>query len=424
MASKQTVISRPIARSERLLVETVGDETVIYDQETQVAHALKPLAAAVYMYANGENSAAEIAELASYRLERQITAAEVAEAIAQLAELNLLETHEAGNGGMSRRTALKVFGAATAGTMLVSSVAAPFASADLSGNGAPYLCGTGTNPIKDANGYSTVYNSSKGQGWPQPYSDISGDWVAAGSPGGPTTGSSSHNLGSPCVVTPNKGYDYCAAEGYAISTTYVNNATQCQTTGFFVDSGGNWMVNATQAYSAGTQACVWEQSAGGTIYYDTSATAVSDCNSSSGFCINSSNKVVGLPSHGNCPSGQTLIPANQSELGTFATGVWGDGEIDGTYEVVPCDGNYVGASYQCAEVVCVPTGVSVAGAIISGSILSQAGNGSSSGGGYSPYTISACQLWGTNYNGTNFCTDYPYKWCTTNPCVKTGTCKS
>ncbi|HEX3801318.1 MAG TPA: hypothetical protein VHV75_00615 [Solirubrobacteraceae bacterium] len=422
MASKQTVITRPVARSERVLVETVGNETVIYDQDTQVAHALKPLAAAVHMYANGDNTAAEIAELASYRLETPVTEAEVAEAITQLSELNLLDTPELGRNGFSRRDALKVFGAVGAGTVLVSSVAAPFASADLTGNGAPYLCGTGINAIKDASGYSTVYNSSKGQGWPQPYSNSNGTWVSAGQAGGPTTGSSSHNLGSPCVVTPNKGYDYCRADGLAISDTYVNNATQCQTTGFFVDSGGNWAVNSSSAMSPGTQACAFN--VGSTTYYDTSNTALSDCNLSSGFCVDSSNKVKGPASGGSCSHSETYVPNSQAETVTWTTGVWGDGEIDGTYQVIPCDGNYVGASYQCSEVVCVPAGVSVAGAIVSGSILSEAGDSHNDGGGYSPYTVSACALWGTNYNGTNFCTDYPYKWCTNNPCVKTGTCKS
>jgi hypothetical protein len=131
MASrKQTQISRPQARTEKLVVENLGDEMVIYDLDTNVAHALKPLAAAVYTYADGERTPAEIAELASYRLSASITEAEVAEAIDQLDSLSLfvspiIDVHT----GLSRRQALKTFAAAGGGAMLVMSVATTAAQA-------------------------------------------------------------------------------------------------------------------------------------------------------------------------------------------------------------------------------------------------------------------------------------------------------
>lgn len=139
MASKkQIVISHPIARSERVVVEAVGDETVIYDLDTNVAHALKPLAAAVYMYADGKNTAAEIAELASYRLTTTVTEADVAEALDQLEASALLATPSLDvHTGISRRTALKTFAAAGAGSMLVMSVATSAASACVTCSSAP-----------------------------------------------------------------------------------------------------------------------------------------------------------------------------------------------------------------------------------------------------------------------------------------------
>jgi len=131
MASKkQTVISHPLARSERVVVENVGDETVIYDLDSNVAHALKPLAAAVYTYADGKNTAAEIAELASYRLASTVTEADVEGALDQLESAALLETPMLDvHTGVSRRTALKTFAAAGAGSMLVMSIATSAASA-------------------------------------------------------------------------------------------------------------------------------------------------------------------------------------------------------------------------------------------------------------------------------------------------------
>jgi len=127
---KQTKIEFPVARDENVVVESVGDETVVYDLVAHVAHALKPLAAAVYMYADGTNTAAEIAELASYRLDTVVTEADVADAIVQLEAISLISSpvlHV--ESGISRRHALKTFAAAGAGSMLVLSVATSAASA-------------------------------------------------------------------------------------------------------------------------------------------------------------------------------------------------------------------------------------------------------------------------------------------------------
>jgi hypothetical protein len=149
---KHTVITRPLARSGRLVVETVGDEAVIFDLDTRTSHALKPLAAAVFAYADGKNTAAEIAELASYRLATTVTEAEVASAITQLDEKALLDSPqlelEDSRGGISRRDALKAFAAVGAGAVLISSVAAPAALAATSAQqtelGDDQLCATGT----------------------------------------------------------------------------------------------------------------------------------------------------------------------------------------------------------------------------------------------------------------------------------------
>ena len=138
MASKKhTVISRPLARTDRLLVESVGDEAVIFDLETRSSHALKPLAAAVFTCADGSNTVAEIAELVSYRLETQVTEADVAQVVAQLAELELLDAPELDveSGGLSRRDALKTIAAVGAGAALISTVTAGTALASSGSQG-------------------------------------------------------------------------------------------------------------------------------------------------------------------------------------------------------------------------------------------------------------------------------------------------
>jgi hypothetical protein len=154
---KQTAITRPVARTEGLLVETVGEETVVYDLDTKEAHCLKSLAAAVFMYADGNRTACDIAELAAYRMGTPVTEAEVADAVTQLESRALLD---AGplliRDGLSRREfgsrAAKIAGVMTA-TPLIASVMAPAASAALSQVPTGECCGhapdncAGGNPL-------------------------------------------------------------------------------------------------------------------------------------------------------------------------------------------------------------------------------------------------------------------------------------
>jgi hypothetical protein len=222
-SNKQTVITRPTARSEELLIQHVDSETVAYDERTKTAHALRPLAAAVFMYADGNNTVEEIAELASYRLDQAVTPADVSEAVEQLDACDLLDT-AAGilSGGVSRRTALKTLAAAGAGTMLVSSIAAPFASAAtvLSNFGTGYTCayvsGNG-NYIVGSGGYegdpaASGKGTSTPDGWPIPYGLVSGnantstakfEMASDTTTGGPVA-SGNYVLGASCYAVYSK----------------------------------------------------------------------------------------------------------------------------------------------------------------------------------------------------------------------------
>jgi hypothetical protein len=149
MASKkQTLINHPLARTENVVVEAVGDETVVYDTTLHVAHALKPLAAAVFAYADGKNTASEIAELASYRLATIVTEADVNDAIEQLGAISLLDGPVLDvQTGVSRRTALKTFAAAGAGSMLVMSIATSAAQACITCTSVPAGTGACTTDV-------------------------------------------------------------------------------------------------------------------------------------------------------------------------------------------------------------------------------------------------------------------------------------
>lgn len=134
-AQRPKAEARPVARTDGLLVETLGDETVVYDLESKEAHCLKGLAAVAFAYADGANSPADIAELASYRLVRPVTEAEIGDSLEQLEERGLLRAPPHGeHDGLSRRQALRTLAAAGAGTVLITTVTAPVAAAASSCN--------------------------------------------------------------------------------------------------------------------------------------------------------------------------------------------------------------------------------------------------------------------------------------------------
>jgi hypothetical protein len=155
---KQTAITRPVARTEGLLVETVGDETVAYDLNTKEAHCLKSLAAAVFMYADGSKTSSDIAELAAYRMGTPVTEADVNDALAQLESRALLDAGPVVvvRNGISRRDAIKRFsavaGVATV-TPLIATVSASAAGSQNSLVPTGGCCGhtpdtcTGGNPL-------------------------------------------------------------------------------------------------------------------------------------------------------------------------------------------------------------------------------------------------------------------------------------
>ena len=114
--------SPPAAREAGLLVEEVGNETVVYDVETKDAHALSPVAAAVFAGSDGRKSLAELAAFASDRLAAPVTGDEVWDALVELERCNLLKPP---TGGMSRRGFVRAGATIAASAPLVTSLAMP-----------------------------------------------------------------------------------------------------------------------------------------------------------------------------------------------------------------------------------------------------------------------------------------------------------
>jgi hypothetical protein len=122
-----------LARRERLLVERLGDEVVVYDQDADVAHCLAPSVAAVWEHADGTRDVAALAAATG------LSDTEVDDALVQLRTVGLIEepTVYGGEDGHTRREATKRIarvGALAAAAPLIYTLAISPAAAMASGN--------------------------------------------------------------------------------------------------------------------------------------------------------------------------------------------------------------------------------------------------------------------------------------------------
>ena len=126
------MVRRPVVRSQGLLIESVGDETVIYDKETKEAHCLKPFASVIFAHADGTNTVAELAELATAELNAAYTENDVHQALGQLEASRLLDVPLLVQSGISRRQMVRRIGWAGAAVVgaspLITSIVAPTAA--------------------------------------------------------------------------------------------------------------------------------------------------------------------------------------------------------------------------------------------------------------------------------------------------------
>ncbi len=128
--------SLPRARQDGLLVETVGEELLLYDRDSHTAHCLSPIAACVWRHCDGEHDMSELAELAG------VSESLVADALHELSEKDLLAAEpvliRSTIPGISRREAIgRVVGIGAAATPLIVSATAAtpaMASSEEKGN--------------------------------------------------------------------------------------------------------------------------------------------------------------------------------------------------------------------------------------------------------------------------------------------------
>jgi len=127
----------PKSRQAGLLIDHVGDETIVYDEERQQAHSLNRAASIVWEGSDGRRSIGELAALLGETLHIEANDSVVEYALDELARVHLLENGPDGGEQVSRRDALRRLsfaGAAAVALPVVLSLAAPTPAMAASGS--------------------------------------------------------------------------------------------------------------------------------------------------------------------------------------------------------------------------------------------------------------------------------------------------
>jgi hypothetical protein len=124
----------PLARRERLLVEELPDEVLVYDLDRNKAHCLNQTAALIWNHCDGQTSVEEMAIILQQHSQERVDPEVVWFGLEQLRKARLIDRPVArpiGRDRLSRRELVKRIGLAVS-IPLVLSIIAPQASACLS----------------------------------------------------------------------------------------------------------------------------------------------------------------------------------------------------------------------------------------------------------------------------------------------------
>jgi len=127
----------PKSRQTGLLIDHVGDETIVYDEDRQAAHSLNRAASIVWEASDGRRTIGELATVLGETLHIEPNDSVVEYALDELARVNLLENGPDGGEQVSRRNALRRMsfaGAAAVALPVVLSLAAPTPAMAASGS--------------------------------------------------------------------------------------------------------------------------------------------------------------------------------------------------------------------------------------------------------------------------------------------------
>ena len=123
--------SHPKSRQRGILVDHVGDETIIYDEERQEAHSLNRAAGIIWQNSDGARSVQQLAALLGRELGIEANDSFVEYALDKLASAHLLEDNTVSRRDLVRR--MTFAGAAAVALPVVLSIATPTAAMAASG---------------------------------------------------------------------------------------------------------------------------------------------------------------------------------------------------------------------------------------------------------------------------------------------------
>jgi hypothetical protein len=125
----------PRARTQKLIVKELFDETLVYDLERDTAHCLNRTAAFVWKKCDGEATVAEVAQLLGNQERAKVDESLIWLALDQLETFHLLESavlKPSQFSGLSRRQWVKKVGFGALALPAIISIAAPTANAQIS----------------------------------------------------------------------------------------------------------------------------------------------------------------------------------------------------------------------------------------------------------------------------------------------------
>lgn len=127
----------PKSRQTGLLIDHVGDETIVYDEDRHEAHSLNRAASIVWEASDGRRTVGELATLLGKTLGIETNDSIVEYALDELARVHLLENGPGGGEQVSRRDALRRMSFASAAAValpVVLSLATPTPAMAASGS--------------------------------------------------------------------------------------------------------------------------------------------------------------------------------------------------------------------------------------------------------------------------------------------------
>jgi Coenzyme PQQ synthesis protein D (PqqD) len=132
----QTENALPLARSEGLIIQALGDELLVYDLERHRSHCLNQTSAIIWKHCDGQTQIAQMCRLLEKEISAPVTEQVVWLGLKQLAGAHLLQEKLASSAGLKsqpRRELIRKIGLAAAASLpLILTINAPTAQAQAS----------------------------------------------------------------------------------------------------------------------------------------------------------------------------------------------------------------------------------------------------------------------------------------------------